>query len=33
MYSTQMEAAKTGLFTKEMEVVAKDENIEREELL
>lgn len=33
MYSTQMEAAKKGIFTKEMEVVAKDENIEREELL
>ena len=33
MYSTQMEAAKKGIFTKEMEVVAKDEKIEREELL
>lgn len=27
MYSTQMEAAKKGIFTKEMEIVAKDENI------
>ncbi len=25
MYSTQMEAAKKGIFTKEMEIVARDE--------
>ncbi|WP_288876542.1 phosphomethylpyrimidine synthase ThiC [uncultured Fusobacterium sp.] len=33
MYTTQMDAAKKGIFTKEMEIVAKDENIGREELL
>lgn len=33
MYSTQMEAAKKGIFTKEMEIVSKDEKISKEELL
>lgn len=33
MYSTQMEAAKKGIFTKEMEIVARDENMTREELM
>ena len=33
MYSTQMEAAKKGIFTKEMEIVARDENVTREELM
>ena len=33
MYSTQMEAAKKGIFTKEMEIVARDENMSKEELM
>ena len=33
MYSTQMEAAKKGIFTKEMEIVARDENMTKEELM
>ncbi len=33
MYSTQMEASKKGIFTKEMEIVARDENLSKEELL
>ena len=33
MYSTQMEAAKKGIFTKEMEIVSKDEKISKEELM
>lgn len=33
MYSTQMEAAKKGIFTKEMEIVSKDENIPKEILM
>lgn len=32
-YSTQMEAAKKGIFTKEMEIVSKEENIKKEELM
>lgn len=33
MYSTQMEAAKKGIFTKEMEIVSRDEQISQEELI
>ena len=33
MYSTQMEAARKGIFTKEMKIVSKDENISEEELI
>ena len=33
MYSTQMEAAKKGIFTKEMEIVARDEKMSKEELM
>ncbi len=33
MYSTQMEAAKKGIFTKEMEIVARDEQMTKEELM
>lgn len=33
MYSTQMEAARKGIITKEMEIVSKDENISIEDLL
>ena len=33
MYSTQMEAAKKGIFTKEMEIVARDEQMSKEELM
>ena len=33
MYSTQMEAARKEIFTKEMKIVSKDENISEEELI
>lgn len=33
MYSTQMEAAKKGIFTKEMEIVSRDEKISKEDLI
>ena len=33
MYTTQMDAAKKGIFTKQMEIVAKDEKMTKEEII